>query len=140
MMRGVGDLIAIFVLGVLVGTAVSSTLENWSLLVETGGWFAVLGHFLAVAATLAMIVVAAALALALLALPILVYYAVTEPGARDLATLADRVRSPLRLRRAAAAALGRAALALAEPVWKALWWGWWYLSGRASAREDAAGE
>ena len=120
-----------FVPVLLLGIAVGSTLSNWSFLVGEGGWYALLGHFIAVAATLVFLYVCGALALALLAMPLIVLFSLRED---DFLAEASRPRpSPRAMLATSVVAARRAVLAAAEPPWKALWWCWWLLRGRAAA-------
>lgn len=122
-----------FVPVLLLGIAVGSTLSNWSFLVEVGGWFALLGHFMAVAATLVFLYVCGALALALLVMPLILLFSLREDDFLALAEASRTTRSPRAVLATCAAVAGRSLLAVADPLWKALWWCWWFLRGRAAA-------
>ena len=117
----------------LLGIAVGSTLSNWSFLVEAGGWFALLGHFVAVAATLVFLYVCGVLALSLLVMPLILLFSLREDDFLALAEASRTRRSPRAVLVTCAAVAGRAVLAVADPLWKALWWCWWFLLGRAEA-------
>ena len=121
------------VLALLIAVALASTAADWRHLVETGGWFALLGHFLMVAATLVMLFLAGVLALALAALPLILLFGRNEDDFFAF-TEASRARHSIRaLAGVMRRIIARALLAAAEPIWKALWWGWWFLLGRALA-------
>ncbi len=124
-MRRIGDIIPATVLGAIVGVALLVTVNGWSYLVDAGGWYALHGQFLAVAATLVILLIACALALALLALPFLLVFALTDPEL----TPGAAARRPVDALRARGSALARAAFAVANLAWKAAWWGWWFVSG-----------
>ncbi len=117
----------------LLGIAVGSTLSNWSFLVEVGGWYALLGHFVAVAATLVFVYICGVLALSLLAMPLILWFSLREDDFLALAEASRTRRSPRAVLATSAAVAGRAVLAVADPLWKALWWCWWFLRGRAAA-------
>ncbi len=122
-----------FVPVLLLGIAVGSTLSNWSFLVEAGGWFALLGHFVAVAATLVFLYICGVLALSLLVMPLIVLFSLREDDFLALAEASRTTRSPRAVLGTCAGVAGRAVLAVADPLWKALWWCWWFLRGRAAA-------
>ena len=121
----------------LLGIAVGSTLSNWTYLVGVGGWFALLGHFMAVAATLVFLYVCGALALALLVMPLIVLFSLREDDFLALAEASRTPRSARAVLATCAAVAGRAILAVADPPWQALWWCWWFLRGRAEAEAAA---
>ncbi len=122
-----------FVPVLLLGIAVGSTLSNWSFLVEAGGWFALLGHFVAVSATLVFLYICGVLALSLLVMPLILLFSLREDDFLALAEASRTKRSPRAVLAACAGVAGRAVLAVADPPWKALWWCWWFLRGRAAA-------
>ena len=62
----------------LLAIALVSTAADWRYLVETGGWFALLGNFMMVAATLVLLFLAAVLALFLAALPFIYLFCRNE--------------------------------------------------------------
>jgi hypothetical protein len=126
-----------FVPVLLLGIAVGSTLSNWSFLVDSGGWFALLGHFIAVAATLVFVYICGVLALALLAMPLIVLFSLREDNFLALAKPSRTRPSPRAVLATCVAAARRAVLAVADPPWKALWWCWWFLRGRAAAETAA---
>ena len=121
----------------LLGIALGSTLSNWSFLVEAGGWFALLGHFIAVAATLVFLYICGVLALAILVMPLIIWFSWREDDFLALAEASRANRSPRAVLVTCAAVAGRAVLAVADPLWKALWWCWWFLRGRAAAETAA---
>ena len=113
----------------LVAVALASTAAEWRHLVESGGWFAMLGHFLMVAATLVMLFLAGVLALALAVLPVIFLFGRNEEDFFAL-TEASRARDSTRalfgvMRRI----IVRSVLAVIDPLWKALWWSWWFIRG-----------
>ncbi len=112
MMRRVSEIGGSLTLGGIVLCALWVVLRDGAMLASVGGWYAVFGQFLAVAATVSLLLFLGALILALLALPALfvLRLVAVDPGAG----------SPR--------ALGRVALDLADPVWKAAWWSGWYLA------------
>lgn len=122
-----------FVPVLLVGIAVGSTLSNWSFLVGEGGWYALLGHFIAVAATLVFVYILGVLALSLLAMPLIVLFSLREDDFLAPARPSRARPSPRAVLAASVGATRRAVFAIAEPPWKALWWCWWFLRGRAEA-------
>ena len=95
----------------LIAIALASTAADWRLLVETGGAFALLGHFLMVAATLVLLYLAAVLVLILAALPLVYLFCRNENNflALDAA---------------------RPFTSGANALLKAAWYSWWYVRGR----------
>ncbi len=84
---------------------------------ETGGWFAVFGQLMAVISTLIMLFLLVVLCLALVCLPVLLFFAISAPD--DIERLTWRSFGD---------ALGRRTLQIANPVWKTLWWTWWLVN------------
>ena len=117
----------------LLGIAAGSTLNDWAYLVETGGWYAVLGHFMAVAATLVILFICGVLALSILVLPLIVLFSLNEDDLDALATASRKARSPRAVLATCLGVAGRALLAVADPLWKGLWWCWWLVAGRHRA-------
>ena len=100
-----------------------TVVRDWSYLMEAGGWFALLGQFMAVTWTLLFLVVLVLLGIVLLFLPLLIYFGVSEHQANEELSLARAAHLLVQgLRR-----LGRLTLRVANPIWKALWWTWWFL-------------
>ena len=128
--------IASYLPALLVAVALASTAADWRQLVEIGGWFAVLGHFLMVAATLVMLYLAGVLALAVAALPFVLLFCRNEDDFFAL-TEASRARHSTRailgvMRRI----IARAMLAIVDPPWRALWWSWWFIRGGGVSKTD----
>ena len=122
----------------LLGIALGSTLNEWAYLVETGGWYAVLGHFMAVAATLVILYICGVLALSILVLPLILLYSLNEDDFEAFAAANRTVRSPRAVLATCVGVAGRALLAVADPAWKGLWWCWWLLRGRADPGSERA--
>lgn len=118
-MRRISDLVS-YTPALLLAIALASTAADWRLLVETGGWFALLGHFMMVAATLVLLFLAGVLALCLAALPLVLLFGLNEDSFFALAEA--RRAGPLATAR-------RFMLAMLNPPWRALWWCWWYARG-----------
>ncbi len=116
-MRRVNGMGGSLVLGGIVLCALWVVVRDGATLAAVGGWYAVLGQFLAVAATLALLVLLGTLALALLALPVLF-----------VLRLATDDRGAAMSRQTVSRGLAGTALRLADPVWKAAWWGCWHLA------------
>ena len=112
-MRGRTDFLSLMVPGSLLVLALAVVLGDLSHLLEEGGWYAVLGQFLAVATTLVMIAIGGVVVVALLALPFLFCFGIYQELRRPIGPLALRAR------------LYRAA----DTVWKAAWWCWWSTGG-----------
>ena len=108
-MRRLSDLISYVPAG-LLAIALASTAAEWRLLVETGGAYALLGHFMMVAATLALLFFAAVLALILAALPLVFLFYRNE-------------KKFLALNEA------RPFISGANAILKAAWYCWWYVRG-----------
>jgi len=119
-MRGLGDLLAKLVLGGGVVLAALTVARDGAELAATGGWFAVLGQFLAVLATLAVLGLLAALAVALALLPLLLYFGLADPERHERLTLTGALVAGTR-------ALGATSFAAANRVWKLSWWTCWWL-------------
>ena len=94
-----------------------SVLREWSYLMETGGWFAVLGQLMAVISTLVMLFLLGALCLAVVCLPVLLFFGIGAPDKIERLTW-----------NSFAQAFGRRCLLIANPVWKTLWWTWWFVN------------
>lgn len=124
-MRRIGDLIPVIVLGAIGGIAIWATANGWSSLLDEGGWYALLGQFLAVAATLAFLFVACVLRLTLLALPLLLLFGLSDQGRAP----GGVARRPADAFRTGVSGLARAAYAIANALWKTAWWGWWFVGG-----------
>ncbi len=90
-----------------------ATLRDVGALLDYGGWFAVFGQFLAVSAAMVLLLIAGALALGMLLLPVILLIRLGDPVSRALRPPRD------------AGLAGRTALRLADAAWKSLWWGWW---------------
>ena len=131
-MRRINDLI-IYVPAVLLAIALASTVGDWDALVESGGWFALLGNFLMVASTLVLLYIAGVLALGLAALPIILLFCRNEDDFFALAEASRAGHSLSALLAVLRRIMARSILALVNPLWKAAWWCWWYLRGRALA-------
>ena len=80
-MRRLGETLPVIVLGAVVGVALWSCLSDLAYLLEAGGWYAVLGRFVLVSVTLSFVVVAGAAVLAMIAAPVLVLFAFSDPNA-----------------------------------------------------------
>ncbi len=131
-MRRINDLIT-YVPALLLAIALASTVGDWDALVESGGWFAPLGHFFMVAATLVLLYIAGVLALGLAALPLILLFARNEDDFFALAEASRAGHSLSALLAVLRKIMVRSILALVNPLWKATWWCWWYLRGRALA-------
>lgn len=107
-MYTLAGLLARIVLWSILGVSAWTVARDWSMLVEHGGLFAVVGQFLAVVCTLGLAVVLVLLCVGVLMLPVLVYYAVAEPDFVEERTPGDWL------------------VRVVNPIWKMLWWsGWW---------------
>ncbi len=104
-------------------------MAQWSPLVETGGWFALLGHFLMVAATLVLLYLAVVLALCLAALPLIILFGRNEDDFLALAEASRADHGP----RAVLAYLRRIIVARLNSLLRAVWRCWWFLRGRTRA-------
>ncbi len=120
----------------LLGIALGSTLSNWGYLVDIGGWFALVGHFVAIAATLVFIYICGVLALSILVAPIIVLFSMRDDDSFALTKAMNALGNP----RVLLAACRRAIMTIADPLWKALWWCWWFVSGRDAAEETPRGD
>jgi hypothetical protein len=124
-MRQVSGIGGSLVLGGIVLCALWAVARDGAALLAVGGWYAVLGQFLAVAATMTLLIVLGALVVAVLSLPVLfVLRLTTDDGGFVMSRL-----TVSRLALAAAGAprgLADTALRLADRVWKAAWWGCWH--------------
>ena len=127
-MRRISDLIS-YAPAALLAIALASTVAQWSLLVETGGWFALLGHFLMVAATLVLLYLAVVLALCLAALPFIFLFCRNEDDFFALAEATRAGHGP----RAVLAYLRRIIVARLNSLLRAVWRCWWFLRGGALA-------
>ena len=116
----------------LVAVALVSTAADWRYLVEAGGWFAVLGHFLMVASTLVLIFLAGLLALALAALPFILLFCRNQDDFFALAEASQARHSTRALLAVMRRIIARSLIAVIDPLWKALWWSWWFVRGGAS--------
>ena len=116
-MRGRGEFLSLIVPGSVLGLALVIVLGDLFYLLEEGGWYAVLGQFLAVATTLIMIAIGGVMVVTLLALPFLFCFSIYQELQRPI--------RPLELR----ARIWRAA----NGGWKWAWWCWWYLRGHSAA-------
>ena len=99
-------------LSVLYGftiVALWSVLRELPFLMETGGWFAVIGQLMAVISTLIMLFLLGVLCLALVCLPVLLFFAISAPGDIERLTWSGFSDE-----------LGRRSLQIANPVWKTL--------------------
>lgn len=135
-MRRLQELVS-YIPVLLLGIALGSTLNNWSYLSEVGGWFALLGHFVSVAATLVMIYIAGVLVVAVLAAPIIILFSMQDDDSFALTRAMHALASPRTLLATCRRSIARALMAVAEPVWKALWWCWWFVSSRDAADTTA---
>ncbi len=112
-----------------VTVALVSTAADWRYLVEAGGWFAVLGHFLMVAATLVLLFLAGILVLALAALPFILLFCRNQDDFFALAEASRARHSTRALLAVCRRIMVRSMLAVIDPLWKALWWCWWFIRG-----------
>lgn len=117
----------------LLAIALVSTAADWRYLVETGGWFALLGNFMMVAATLVLLFLAGVLALCLAALPFIYLFWRNEDDFFALAAASRAGQSPRALLAVMRRIMVRRLIAVANPIWKALWWSWWFIGGGALA-------
>ena len=122
-MRRISEVIT-YVPAVLLAIALVSTVAEWRSLMEVGGWFALLGHFLMVSATLVLLYLAGVLVLILAVLPFIMligqnedhFFALAEAQRAGLPSLARQFFTrPL---------IGGANLLL-----KAAWYCWWFVRG-----------
>ena len=113
----------------LVAVALASTVADWRHLAEAGGWFAMVGHFLMVAATLVLLFLAGMLALALAALPFVLLFCRNEDDFFALAEASQARHSTRALLAVCRRIMVRSMLAVIDPLWKALWWCWWFIRG-----------
>ena len=120
-MRGRTDFLSLMVPGSVLALALAVVLGDLSHLLEEGGWYAVLGQFMAVATTLIMIAIGGVLVVTLLALLFVFCFGIYQELRRPNEPLAPRAR------------FYRAA----NSVWKTAWWCWWYLTGRRSAADGS---
>ena len=131
-MRRISDLIT-YAPAVLLAIALASTVADWDALVESGGWFALLGNFFMVAATLVLLYIAGVLALGLAALPIILLFCRNQDDFFALAEASRAGQLPRALLAVLRGIIARSILALVNPPWKAAWWCWWFLRGRSLA-------
>ncbi len=129
-MRRISDLIS-YLPAALLAVALASTVADWRTLTETGGGLALLGHFLMVAATLLLLYLAGVLALCLAVLPFIFLFCRNEDDFFALAEASGAGHGPHALLGVLRWIIVRSMLAIADPIWKALWWCWWFLGGRA---------
>ncbi len=87
-MRGRTDFLSLMVPGSVLALALAVVLGDLSHLLEEGGWYAVLGQFLAVATTLIMIAIGGVVVVALLALPFLFCFSIYQELHRPIGPLA----------------------------------------------------
>ena len=114
--RACAEKLTISVLAILVTIALWTVVRDWSYLLGVGGWFALLGRFLAVLATLVVFVVLFVLGCSILALPVLVYFAVADPASHQTLRPERALRSGV--------------YSVVNPLWKACWWAWWLVFRR----------
>ncbi|MDH3690507.1 MAG: hypothetical protein OEU36_13595 [Gammaproteobacteria bacterium] len=125
-MRKVSEVISVVALSTLVSITLWSVVRDWTYLTSVGGWFAVLGQTLAVITALAMIVIVIGLALALLALPVLLYFLAI--GRMDeYRTFSQMLHLMIRTIGAQLRTFGGRILMAVDYGWKLLWWGHWYM-------------
>jgi hypothetical protein len=129
-MRKLQKLVSYFPV-LLLGIALGSTLSNWGYLVDVGGWFALVGHFVVIAATLVFIYICGVLALSIVVAPIVILFSMRDDDSFALTKAMNALGNP----RVLLAACRRVVMAIADPLWKALWWCWWFVSGRDAAEE-----
>ena len=118
-MRRTSNLIS-YVPALLLAIALASTVADWRQLVEAGGWFALLGRFMMITATLVLLYLAGVLALCLAALPLIFLFGRNEDS---VFALAEASRAGL------LTTARRSLLAMLNPPWRAVWWCWWYVRG-----------
>ena len=91
----------------LVGISLGAVVGDLGMLVDSGGWFAVVGQFMAVFSTLVLGLLLAVLGVSVLMLPVFAYFLVAAPSGQRISS--------------AGAGLYRGA----ERIWKVAWWiGW----------------
>ena len=126
-MRRVSEIGGSLVLGGVILYALWVVARDSTTLLAVGGWYAILGQFLAVAATMMLFVLLGVLILGLLSLPVLFVLRLTSD---DGGLVVSRL-TILRLASAIAdapRAFADTSLRLADSVWKAAWWGCWHLA------------
>lgn len=135
-MRRLQELVS-YIPVLLLGIALGSTLNNWTYLTEVGGWFALLGHFMVIAASLVMVYIAGVLVVVIVAAPFIILFSMQDDDSFALTKAMQALARPRALLAAWRRSAGRALMAVAEPAWKALWWCWWFISGRDAADTTA---
>ena len=80
-MRRLGETLPVIVLGAAVGVALWSCLNDLAFLLDVGGWYAVLGRFVLVSVTLSFVLVVGAAVIAMIAAPVLILFAFSDPSA-----------------------------------------------------------
>lgn len=90
---------------------------------ETGGLFAVFGQLMAVISTLVVLFLMGALCLAVVCLPVLLFFGIGAPEKIERLTWSS-----------VGYGVGRRCLLIANPVWKTLWWTWWFISQLTTRR------
>lgn len=115
------------VLCAIVGAAVWACIRDWSYLLETGGWYAVLGHFVMVTVLLSFAFMTFSAVIAMIITPVLILFAFGNRNDEfDPAwAAAFDWRSAGNLRGAA----GRAAWRVADGAWRASWRCGWFVAG-----------
>lgn len=119
---------SLLVLGLVVGMALWTIARDWSELLAVGGWFAILGRFMVVFATVTLLVLLALLGIGVVIAPMLLLLLATNAlGEKGYANggLVDQLRTVINPQK-----LGSTLVRAANPIWKTLWWTWWYLSRR----------
>lgn len=111
-MRGRTDFLSLIVPGSVLALALVTVLGDLSHLLDEGGWYAVLGQFLAVATTLIMIAIGCVVVVTLLALPLVFCFGIYQELQRPIGPPALRARC----------------YRAANICWKAVWWSWWHLT------------
>ncbi len=115
---------SLVLLALVIGTALWTVARDWSELIAAGGWFAVFGRFLVVTATLTLLAVVLLIGVGLFVAPVLLMLTLSNAlGEKGYAyrEMVGRLLGGLQPRR-----LGRLLIRAADPLWKTLWWAWWF--------------
>ncbi len=124
-MRRVGEYVSVAFLIGFISVTIWAVAGDWQHLSTVGGWFAVLGQFLAVSATLAMLCLLSALCVALLCLPLLLYFSLANPASHERLTPAAALSLSTKALSTAARRTSRWLLRFLNFLWKCVWWTWW---------------
>ena len=119
-MRRLAETLPVILLGAVLGAALWSCVSDLAFLLEAGGWYAVFGRFVLVSVMLSFMVVAGAAVLAMIAAPVLVLFAFSDPNDEfDPAHMA--VSFDWRNARGTGGAARRTGWRIADAGWRTAW-------------------